>query len=65
MTDYVLFTFKNITMTTNWYCKNTYFDCFATKSMIVVRNRGLTAYVIAFDMALTDKKLRPKKLEKS
>ena len=38
---------------------------FCHKKLIVVRNGGLTALVIAFDMALTENELGPKKIDRN
>ena len=38
---------------------------FCHKDLTVVRNGGLTAMVIAFDMALTENEFGPKKIERN
>ena len=43
----------------DWICR------FATKNLTVVRNGGLTALVIAFDMALTENEFGPKKIDRN
>ena len=72
MTDYIPFTFKTITMKTNWYIVQIIILTavtrvnlpFCDKSMTVVRNGGLIAFVIAFiDMASTENKFGPKKID--
>ena len=38
---------------------------FCHKNLTVVRNGGLTALVIAFDMALTETEFEPKKIDRN
>ena len=39
--------------------------CSAYNNLTEVRNGGLTALVIAFDMALTENEFRPKKIDRN
>ena len=65
MTCYIFFTFERITVNSG----SIYFDrndeselavLFCQTSMSVVRNGGMTAFVIAFDIVLTQNKFGPK-----
>ena len=59
-------------MTTNWFSEILILTAvtrmnlpFCHKSKTIVRNGGLTAFVLVFDMALTENKFEPKKIDRN